>query len=258
MADTANTNGALADGAGAPDPTRSQQTSEFVLLLKDREALKAALEEKEKELNSTKARNFELLQEVDKLEKELADLKGLKKAEKDSKRLAVTAQVPSLSPSGTPTSSPKIGRKVRPKTAKHANARQKPKKGEKPSAVEIKTESAKEAHLKDTYKYYKEIAETYPNLKLSVLLAAEEKFVKADVNKDGTIDADELERILETSNLMFTKQQVRDIVKQIDNDESSDLDFMECLAVIDRLHQNKKTNLPTPLEQSKSTVCTIQ
>ena len=46
-----------------------------------------------------------------------------------------------------------------------------------------------------------------------------------------TIDADELERILETSNLMFTKQQVRDIVKQIDNDESSDLDFMECLAV---------------------------
>jgi len=112
--------------------------------------------------------------------------------------------------------------------------------------------------LKDTYKYYEEIAVAYPNLKLSVLLAAEKKFVEADVNKNGTIDAEELEKILETSSLLFTKQQVEDIVKQIDVDGSCDLDFMECLAVIDRLHQNKKTNLPTPLEQNKSTVCAIQ
>ena len=45
------------------------------------------------------------------------------------------------------------GRKVRPKTAKHANPRQKPRKGLKPP-VEIKVEVAKEAEKKDTYKYY--------------------------------------------------------------------------------------------------------
>jgi hypothetical protein len=71
MSESAVESGAQPDGASGADPTRSQQTSEFVLLLKDREALKAALEEKEKELNSTKARNFELFQEVDKLEKEV-------------------------------------------------------------------------------------------------------------------------------------------------------------------------------------------
>ncbi|XP_022106401.1 uncharacterized protein LOC110987713 [Acanthaster planci] len=257
MGDTAEVNGAQPDQT--VDPTRSQKTSEFVLLLKDREALKASLEEKEKELNSTRARNFELLQQIDKLEKELSELKTLKKAEKESKKLSVTAHSPSASPSGTPVSTPKGGRKARPKTAKHANSRQKPRKSAKAPTIEVtSSEVEKEGHLKDTYKYYEEIARTYPNLKLSVLLAAEKKFVEADINKDGTIDADELEKILETSSLLFTKQQVRDIVKQIDNDESSDLDFMECLAVIDRLHQNKKTNLPTTLEQNKSTVCVIQ
>ncbi|XP_038072486.1 uncharacterized protein LOC119741003 [Patiria miniata] len=258
MTDTAEVNGAQPDGV--TDPTRSQKTSEFVLLLKDREALKASLEGKEKELNSTKARHFELLQQVDKLEKELSELKTLKKADKDARKLSVNAQSQSTSPTGTPVSTPKGGRKVRPKTAKHANSRQKPRKAGKPPTIEVTSasEATKEAHLKDTYKYYEEIASTYPHLKLSVLLAAEKKFVEADVNKDGTIDADELEAILESSSLLFTKQQVRDIVKQIDNDQSSDLDFMECLAVIDRLHQNKKTNLPTTLEQNKSTVCVIQ
>lgn len=259
MTDTVGS--AAQDGAADEAGTRSQHTSEFVLLLKDRESLKKDLAEKEKELNSTKARNFELFQEVDKLEKELSELKALKKAEKDARKLSVTqqGQSQSVSPAGSPSSTPKVGRRVRPKTAKHANARLKPKKAAaKPPVVHITPEASKEAHLKDTYKYYEEIGETYPNLKLSVLLAAEKKFIEADVNKDGTIDAEELDKILESSSLLFTKQQVRDIVTQIDNDGSCDLDFMECLAVIDRLHQNKKTNLPTTLEQNKSTVCSIQ
>ncbi|XP_033637840.1 uncharacterized protein LOC117298627 [Asterias rubens] len=252
MADTGG-NGTEAPEGG--DQTRTQKTSEFVLLLRDKEALKTALDEKEKALNSAMSTSFELYQKIDKLETELKALKG--KGSKSETKDKI--QAPSASPAAgnTPVSTPKNGRKVRPKTAKHANPRQKPRKGLKPP-VEIKVEVAKEAEKKDTYKYYEEIAQTYPDLKLSVLLVAEKKFVQADSNKDGTIDADELDRILESSSLLFTKQQVRDIVKQIDADGSSDLDFMECLAVIDRLHRNKKSNLPTALEQNKSTVCSIQ
>ena len=45
------------------------------------------------------------------------------------------------------------------------------------------------------------------------------------------IDADELEKILDSSNLLFTKQQVNDILKKIDTDQTNSLDFFECLKV---------------------------
>ncbi|KAI8480019.1 hypothetical protein Bbelb_422680, partial [Branchiostoma belcheri] len=110
----------------------------------------------------------------------------------------------------------------------------------------------------DTYRYYTEIAEKFPNMKLSTILDAEKKFVAADEDGNGTIDEDELEKILDTENTMFTKDQVKSIMKEVDSDETGNLDFLECLAVMDRLQSHRKTNLPSSLQNNKSNVCVVQ
>jgi len=48
-----------------------------------------------------------------------------------------------------------------------------------------------------------------------------------------TIDEGELEKILDTDNTMFTKDQVKGIMKEVDLDDTGNLDFLECLAVSD-------------------------
>ncbi|RDD40288.1 hypothetical protein TrispH2_007217 [Trichoplax sp. H2] len=109
-----------------------------------------------------------------------------------------------------------------------------------------------------TEKFYEEVAEKFPEMTLSTLLAAEKKFMEADKDGNGEIDEKELETILQQSNLLFTKFQIMEIIQSIDVDESSTLDFMECLAVIHALQQNRKTALPQSIQQNKSTICVIQ
>ncbi|XP_030854968.1 uncharacterized protein LOC100891350 [Strongylocentrotus purpuratus] len=257
--DNVNTEG------GEVDPQAEMKTNnkEFIHLLKEKKQAEDALAEKINELHRVGGRNYELMQRVEQLEKELAETKEHKKAmEKKHKEETLKAVENMPHEMGSTANISKL-KKMRPKTGvKHANTRLKPrKKAATASNKNLKKETEAEAHQaneKDTYKYYEEIAQRYPQLRLSVLMAAEKKFIDADVNADGTIDAQELDKILESGNMLFTKQQVMDIVKEIDSDGSNDLDFMECLVVIDRLHQNKKTALPTTLEQNKSTVCVIQ
>ncbi|XP_071962532.1 uncharacterized protein [Antedon mediterranea] len=249
----------ISSGEGGHTETRSESTSQFVLILKEKEAISTQLAEKEKELTSTRSRNYGLMQQIDKMEKELASIKEERKTEKEKMKAAQQAANPEQQ---LTNGSPNMKKKhTRPKTSRHAHTRKTPRKGATSKAnlkSATKETEAASVPTKDTYTYYKEIAEKYPMLRLSVLLAAEAKFIEADVNNDGTIDAEELDQILDNSGMLFTKQQVRNIVKEIDADDSNSLDFIECLAVIDRLHQNKKTALPTSLEQSKSTVCSIQ
>ncbi|XP_072163748.1 uncharacterized protein [Diadema setosum] len=265
MADNPTENGV--EGGEEVDPQAEMKTNnkEFLHLLKEKKKAEDALAEQTKELNRVGGRNYELMKLVEQLQKELAEVKEQNKAlEKKVKESTLKAIEDMPQEMGSTANMSKL-KKMRPKTAvKHANARLKPRKNTKAATStknlkkEAEQEIQKEAKEKDTYKYYAEIAEKFPQLRLSVLLAAEKKFVDADVNGDGTIDAEELDKILEGGNMLFTKQQVHDIVKEIDADGSNDLDFLECLVVIDRLHQNKKTALPTTLEQNKSSVCVIQ
>ncbi|XP_054758321.2 uncharacterized protein LOC129264465 [Lytechinus pictus] len=254
-----------AEGAEVdPQAEMKSNNKEFMHLLKEKKQAEDALAEKVKELHRVGGRNYELMQQVEQLEKELAAAKDQNKAlEKKHKDEMLKAVENIPSEMGSTANISKL-KKMRPKTGvKHANARLKPRKkaaaaSNKNLKKEAEAEAQKAANEKDTYKYYEEIAEKFPNLRLSVLMVAEKKFIDADINGDGTIDGHELEKILESGNMLFTKQQVMDIVKEIDKDGSNDLDFMECLVVIDRLHQNKKTALPTTLEQNKSSVCAIQ
>ncbi|KAI8477782.1 hypothetical protein Bbelb_444850 [Branchiostoma belcheri] len=141
-----------------------------------------------------------------------------------------------------------------PKKRRHPKKRRK-KKAAKDKGKEEKEEEEDE---QDTYRYYTEIAEKFPNMKLSTILDAEKKFVAADEDGNGTIDEDELEKILDTENTMFTKDQVKSIMKEVDSDETGNLDFLECLAVMDRLQSHRKTNLPSSLQNNKSNVCVVQ
>ncbi len=50
---------------------RNETNKEFVHLLKEKETLKTALDDKQKELNAVKGRNYELLQRNEQLEKEV-------------------------------------------------------------------------------------------------------------------------------------------------------------------------------------------
>ena len=50
---------------------RNESNKEFIHLLKEKDAAKTALDEKQKELNAVKGRNYELLQKVEQLEKEV-------------------------------------------------------------------------------------------------------------------------------------------------------------------------------------------
>lgn len=113
----------------------------------------------------------------------------------------------------------------------------------------------------DTDRFYKEVAERFPRLTLSAVLNTEKQFAEADGNNDGTIDLDELERVLDKCGLLFTKKQVQEILHTIDTDDSGTLDVMECLEIIDRITQNRVTDLPRALTQStevRSRLCSVQ
>ena len=51
---------------------RDKTTSDFVSGLKEREALKAEVAEKTKELNKVKGQNYDLLKRIDELEKQVS------------------------------------------------------------------------------------------------------------------------------------------------------------------------------------------
>ncbi|XP_078675516.1 uncharacterized protein LOC144913152 isoform X2 [Branchiostoma floridae x Branchiostoma belcheri] len=199
-----------------------QAAQDWVAGVKEREELRKQIQEKDSELQAAQKKVYELMKKVESLEG----------------RLEVNHSAAN----------------DLPKKRRHPKKRRK-KKAAKDKGKEEKEEEEDE---QDTYRYYTEIAEKFPNMKLSTILDAEKKFVAADEDGNGTIDEDELEKILDTENTMFTKDQVKSIMKEVDSDETGNLDFLECLAVMDRLQSHRKTNLPSSLQNNKSNVCVVQ
>lgn len=209
-------------------------TSDFVTGLKEREALKKELEEKTRELNKVKGQNYDLLKKIEDLEKQASVMKSEAKLQ---------------------GSRPKSAAMSRKKVAK----RKVPRKGkQKNDLLTPQAANTNEDIFEDSEKLYQAIAEKYPELSLSTVLMAEKKFIEADIDKSGTIDGKELETILDSSQMLFTKDQVNEILKSIDNDNTESLDFFECLEAIDQLNKNRKTKLPQSLQRNRSAVCLIQ
>ncbi|XP_028409769.1 uncharacterized protein LOC114532461 [Dendronephthya gigantea] len=222
--------------------TRDQTTQDFLTGLKERESLKMELNEREKELGAVKSQNYDLIKKIEALEKELSEVKqgnALRKKSSTSKQAT-------------------SGKKTTTKPLRPAQ-RKLPKSKKSQGLLSPKdVEKSHDDPFDDPEQLYKIIAEKYPELPLSTVLAAETKFVEADANRDGTIDAEELEKILDNSKTMFTKQQVLDILKEIDEDKTNTIDFFECLQVLDLLRQNRSSRLPSSIQQNKSAICSIQ
>ncbi|XP_065067990.1 uncharacterized protein LOC135693430 [Rhopilema esculentum] len=214
--------------------TVDKTTSDFVLGLKERESLKKELEEKTRELNRVKGQNYDLVKKVEDLEKQVADLKS-----------DVKSQI----------KRPKSGMMSKKKVAKRKVPR---KSKQKDGLLSLPSTGGSEDIFEDTDKLYAAIAEKFPELTLSTVLIAEKKFIEADTDKSGTIDAKELETILDTSQMLFTKDQVNEILESIDSDNTKSIDFFECLEALDLVYKNRKTGLPQSLQKNKSAVCVIQ
>ncbi|KAK3729138.1 hypothetical protein QZH41_017390, partial [Actinostola sp. cb2023] len=184
---------------------RDKTTEDFVKGLKEREDLKAQLAEKEKEVNNLKGQNYDLMVKLESLQKQ------------ENKK---------------PGSRPMTGRKPK-RPAKRKN---KPEtKDRKKSSVEASDNKEVVDPFDDPEKLYSDIAVRFPELPLSTVLSAEKRFVDADINRDGTIDDSELERLLDRCSAsegteLFTKDQVQEIMRKIDVDKTNSIDFLECLA----------------------------
>ncbi|XP_032234539.2 uncharacterized protein LOC5509732 [Nematostella vectensis] len=232
----ANQNGVVENGEEGV--ARDKTTHDFVTGLKEREELKQQLHTKDREVNTLKGQNYDLMKKIDDLEKQIAELN-------------------------------KDGSKKRKQS--HFSKPKRPARRKKPE--EKVSEPGKSTHdgykegsdpFEDPEKLYAEIAAKYPDMPLSQVLTAEKRFVEADINRDGTIDPEELEKLLDSSSAaggtaLFTRQQIKEIMKQVDLDNTNSIDFMECLGLLDLLRQNRKTGLPPTMQQNvKSAVCNIQ
>lgn len=158
----------------------------------------------------------------------------------------------------------KTKRKTQLKKSSAVNRPRKTSTTERPSsrASVISTESCLECDkcAKSTAdEKLEEISEKYPSMKISTFVNSKKKFSQADVNGDGTVDVDELTKILESSGLFFTTVQVTQILKTLDGDQNAELDFEEVLQVVSQLENNpnRRADIPQSLKDSKSQVCAV-
>lgn len=116
----------------------------------------------------------------------------------------------------------------------------------------------KEELSDDTYAYYTALGEMFPLLPMLTILNAEKKYNEADVNGDGVVDREEIDDVLSKDVAMFTPAQVEEIIKEIDKDNTGDLDFTEVLAVLEKMTRRRNHKLPAAINDNKDKVCAIQ
>lgn len=219
---------------------RDQVTQDFLTGLKEREELKAKLHEKERECNTLKGTVYDMTKKLEDVEKQLAE-----KDKETKKRRPSSARKPK-----------------RP-------AQKKREKGGKDAGLlvpDVNNKDNSDNPFEDPEKLYQEIAKRYPDIPLSTVLIAEKKFVEADLDRNGTIDSDELEKMLDLvsqqggTGFLYTRKEVENIFRKIDLDKTNSIDFFECIEVMEMIRQNKVKDLPiaASIQQNKSAVCTIQ
>lgn len=222
-------------GENNEESTRDKTTQDFLTGLKEREELKSKLHEKERECNRLNGNIYDMTKKVEDLEKQLAE-----KNKETKKGRPISARKPK-----------KLAPKNKQKVSKDAVL--------PVSDINDKTDSDK--------LIYQEIARRYPDVPLSTVLIAQTKFAEADLDRNGTIDINELEKMLDLvsqqggTGFLYTKKQVESIFRKIDLDKTNSIDFFECIEILEMIRQNKAKDLPieaTSIQQNKSAVCSIQ
>ncbi|XP_039254830.2 uncharacterized protein LOC120331755 [Styela clava] len=247
------------------DSNLSEEKQKKVLLkyIQEKRDLQEQLDSKEKSIQEYKAKVYDLSTKIAQLEKEVSSLK------KNAARIPplanrnsnVGGRSPALNRTGVvrPSTAKKVTRtKPGKKKSNIANVKRTDSPASSSATPEPPADTKGNAILAlKTLDRYQEIAKKFPELSVAMMMKAESVFMEADINHDGTIDEDELEKLIEKQgHYMTTKKEVREIMKEFDKDVSGGIDLMEYMAVMERIQQRKRTNLPPAL--TKSSVCTIQ
>ncbi|XP_053393210.1 uncharacterized protein LOC123545465 [Mercenaria mercenaria] len=235
-------------------------TPEFVQYIKERDAAVEEAQKAQAELRETQCKLYDSILLTEELEKKLKELEVNQKTSKTTGKKSTTTTKKKLT-----DASPK-GRRMSVKSAVSIEGNPR-RTGFVSSAVS----SARAAEgglyhppivdlepVADSRDYYWKLAEKFPTLPMFQILDAEKKFIKADTDKSGYIDKEELDKVLSDNVGLFTPAQLDTIFKEIDLDNSETLDFHEVLFVINKLFSRRKTNLPQSVQQNYSKTCNVQ
>ncbi|KAK3093717.1 hypothetical protein FSP39_019203 [Pinctada imbricata] len=236
----------------------SEPSREIIAYIRERDEAKAEQKKSQDELLATKSKLYDAKSRIQELEEQLKEAKETsKKPVANGKVSTGNAKTNSKkAPPKSPTPQPKGGN---PKASLAP-----PSSPQPPSAtsggVRHPPITGKEHLSNNTELYYEEIARTLPDLKLITVLEAEKKFNLADINKDGVIDKDELDKVLADNVTIFTPAQVEQIIKEIDQDNNGTLEFIEVLMVLEKMgkRRSKLANIPANVQDSQTKVCSIQ
>ncbi|XP_002130400.2 uncharacterized protein LOC100178497 [Ciona intestinalis] len=256
--------------SGSAEPSTDDVLIEYV---KEKDNLRIDLKQKDAEIQKYKAKVYDLHERIKTLEEEKKELAAANAAllsrelpvnNKPSSnvppnKLGVVRPRTAAGGRSPMLSRPKTAGRGRGKPASNATSKKATNnvqvKSELPSpAAEIDPKKYKEAV--DRIAHLNEIAEKFPELKLSVVFTSEKFFKEGDINNDGTIDCEELEALLTKQGHLYTNKELKDIMGQIDVDNTGTIDIMEYLAVMERVQQRKRVNLPQAL--TRSSACIVQ
>lgn len=234
------------------------ENATLLTYVREKEAAKEEVKKIEQELAATKSKLYDANQKIDELKDKIKTLEANKPAKSQPAKAANGKANP--------------GKKAAPQSqGKKTGAQEK-----KPSLVPP-TDSAptsrpgsglvrhppipgKELLSQDSVQYYTEIGKMFPDIKLSVVMDAENKFNRADLNGDGQIDKDELDRVLSQHVTLFTPAMIQELIKEIDQDNNDTLEFTEILMILDKMgkRRQKLSNIPTSIQDNSTKVCSIQ
>lgn len=227
--------------------------------VREKEEAREEVKRVEQELAATKSKLYDALQKIDELKDKIKTLEASKAPAKSQ-------------PAKAPNGKANPGKKAAPQSqGKKTGAQEK-----KPSLVPPTDTSpssrpgsgvvrhppipGKESLSQDSAQYYREIGKMFPDIKLSVVMDAESKFNQADINGDGQIDKDELDRVLTQHVTLFTPAMIQELIKEIDQDNNDTLEFPEILMILDKMgkRRQKLSNIPTSIQDNSTKVCSIQ
>ncbi|KAL4238024.1 hypothetical protein ACF0H5_002735 [Mactra antiquata] len=233
--------------------SEGKQPPEFMQYLKQRDEALDSVKALEAELSDTQSRLYDAMKQIDDLSKKLKD--SAKTTKPSSKKASTTkrASIPRMNSSGKITPSSNDSGDSNPAQMISSVSTTKSDDGGlyHPFISDMEPVS-------NSREYYWKIAEKFPTLPMYQILEAERKFVEYDTEGIGLIGIKGLDKALSDSVGMFLPKQLDEIFKEIDNDDSGNIDFQKVLYTMNRLFTRRKTNLPQSIQQNYNKICSIQ
>lgn len=239
-------------------------TPEFVQYIKERDAALEDVKKAQADLRETQSKLYDAILLIEDLEKKVKEYETNEKSSKGTggKKAGAGPRRKSMAQTKTSTLGVK-GNDVKGSTLS-LQADAKDSRGgansarSSPAPMVYHPPIPSQEPCADSREYYWKLAEKFPTLPMFQVLDAEKKFIKADIDKNGSIDKNELDKVLMDTVGMFTQKQVDEIFQEVDQDHNETLDFYEVLFVLNKLFTRRRTNLPQSVQQNYTKTCSIQ